>query len=165
LSFWDSRDVLLWHGTTLDRASSIVLHGPDLFRSRKSLDFGQGFYLTTREERAVDWSREAAHRTGKQPAVVLWTVPYDAFFDWPKVAFADAGQTAGDFWSFIQMNRELTTPHRSRPHDFFDIVIGPASANYRRRSPVRELDQISFHTDAALALLAAHPPEVLTVTP
>ena len=165
MSFWDSRDVLLWHGTTLDRALSIVLHGPDLSRSRKSMDFGQGFYLTTREKRAVDWSRKAVHRTGKQPAVVRWTVPYDDFLAWPKVAFADAGQTADDFWRFIQMNREMTTPHRSRPHGFFDIVIGPVSANYQRLSPVRELDQVSFHTDAALALLAVHLPEVLTVTP
>lgn len=41
----------LYHG------SNMVVETPDVSRSRKNLDFGQGFYLTSHFEQAVDWAK------------------------------------------------------------------------------------------------------------
>ncbi|WP_419898642.1 DUF3990 domain-containing protein [Roseomonas sp. USHLN139] len=165
MSFWDCRDVLLWHGTTIERATSLMDNGPDLLRSRTNVDFGRGFYATTRKDRAIDWSWKIAKRLASQPAVLRWTVPYDEFCHWPKVAFADAGRTADEFWRFIAMNRTVRGSHRSHPDGFFDIVVGPASSDYTEREAIKELDQVSFHTEYALSLLAMHGPTLLEVDP
>ena len=55
-------------------AHSILTIGPDLSRSRLSLDFGAGFYVTTRETRALEWALAAAGRAGEVPAVLCWDV-------------------------------------------------------------------------------------------
>lgn len=44
----------LYHG------SNMVVGAPDVSRSRKNLDFGQGFYLTSHFEQAVDWAKRKA---------------------------------------------------------------------------------------------------------
>lgn len=153
LSFWDNRELTLWHGTTLDRARRIQATAPDLSRSRKSLDFGRGFYATTRQRQATDWALRAASKTRTHPALISWRVRYDDFDHWPKIVFADAGKSSHDFWRFVELNRTLEQPHRSKPLGYFDIVAGPASKNYVARNGVEDMDQISFHTDAAITLL------------
>ena len=39
--------MLLYHGTSKKAANNIKKHGVDLSYSRKNLDFGVGFYLTS----------------------------------------------------------------------------------------------------------------------
>lgn len=44
----------LYHG------SNMMVESPDVSRSRKNLDFGQGFYLTSHFEQATDWAKRKA---------------------------------------------------------------------------------------------------------
>lgn len=145
--------MLLWHGTTMSCARSIVTMGPDLSRSRRSLDFGAGFYVTTRQTRAVEWALVAADRLGEPPAVLCWEVGCDAFASAPKLAFAEAGRSADAFWDFVRFNRRVRQAHRKPPLGYFDIVIGPASQDHRSKIAIRDMDQVSFHTESGLALL------------
>jgi hypothetical protein len=165
MTFWNRREIRFWHGTTRSAAESILQFGPDLTLSRKRLDFGAGFYVTTREARAVVWARTIACKRGELPAMVCWTHAYDAFQALPKLAFADAGHSAGEFWEFVRLNRTLGGPHRSPPEGWFDVVLGPASSRYDQRLAVEDLDQLSFHTDAGLEWLSSGSCDAFYVTP
>ena len=59
--------IFLYHGTSKKSANNIKKHGVDLSYSRKNLDFGVGFYLTTNKGQAKDW----AYRNGNNNAVVI----------------------------------------------------------------------------------------------
>lgn len=136
-------------------AGSILRTGPDLSRSRLSLDFGAGFYVTTRETRALEWALVAADLSGDLPAVMCWDIGCDELASAPKLAFAEAGRSASAFWDFVRLNRRVKQVHRKPPLGYFDIVIGPASQNHRSKIPVPEMDQVSFHTASGLSLLNA----------
>lgn len=150
----EQKKFVLWHGTEMINAKSIISTGPSLINSRKSLDFGAGFYLTTRHYQACLWAEKKAHNKST-PAVLGWSICYDDFEKWNKICFSDAGPSADDFWEFVRLNRRRKKPHRSAPQDFFDVV-GPASKWYQSRTPVYDLDQVSFHTNRGLNFLKSN---------
>ena len=49
-----STEMILFHGTIISSAKSIM-QGIDLAKSKPSVDFGQGFYLTESEAQAIEW--------------------------------------------------------------------------------------------------------------
>lgn len=157
MPFWDTKSLRLWHGTTVPAAQAIIGEGPSVTASRDSLDFGRGFYLTTRQSQAISWARRQALRRGEEPAVVEWTMDYEDFSNCPKLSFAEGGSTAQDFWEFVTANRRLCSPHRSPPRGYFEVVVGPVANNYMTRQVRLDMDQISFHTETALALLNTAP--------
>lgn len=53
----------LYHG------SNAVVKTPDASRSRRNLDFGQGFYLTSHFDQATDWARRKALLEAGSPFV------------------------------------------------------------------------------------------------
>ena len=59
--------IFLYHGTSKKSASNIKKHGVELSYSRKNLDFGVGFYLTSNKVQAKNW----AYRNGHNNAVVI----------------------------------------------------------------------------------------------
>lgn len=59
--------IFLYHGTSKKSANNIKKHGVDLSYSRKNLDFGAGFYLTSNKGQAKNW----AYRNGHNNAVVI----------------------------------------------------------------------------------------------
>ncbi len=59
--------IFLYHGTSKKSANNIKKHGVDLSYSRKNLDFGVGFYLTSNKGQAKNW----AYRNGHNNAVVI----------------------------------------------------------------------------------------------
>ena len=59
--------IFLYHGTSKKSANNIKKHGVDLSYSRKNLDFGAGFYLTSNKGQAKNW----AYRNGNNNAVVI----------------------------------------------------------------------------------------------
>lgn len=144
-------------------AQSILTRGPDLSRSRPKLDFGRGFYVTTRQAHAARWAARVADAKGEQPAVLSWNVKYDDFDRWPKIVFAEAGKSADEYWTFVTMNRKIQGSHRSSPSGYFHVVVGPASNNYVDREPVDDLDQISFHTSHGLSLLVQSSPALYSL--
>lgn len=163
MPIWMGDEVVLWHGTTLSAALQLAEEGPNLALSRQALDFGRGFYVTTREHRAVDWAWRQAENKHEPPAILRWAIAVDDFRKWPMMAFADAGHSADLFWEFVRFNRTKKRHHR--PNGWFDVVMGPASSNFRGRIAYGDLDQLSVHTDDGIACLMSVQPEVFEVAP
>lgn len=55
--------MIVYHGTTE------IIEKPDVIHSKKYLDFGVGFYLTTYEEQAKKWAIRKGMRQEKTPIV------------------------------------------------------------------------------------------------
>lgn len=64
--------MIVYHGSTT------VIEHPDINHSKKYLDFGQGFYVTTYEEQAKNWAIRKALRSNLKPIVNV----YDLDDDW-----------------------------------------------------------------------------------
>ena len=58
--------MIVYHGTTE------VIEHPDVKHSKKYLDFGEGFYLTTYEEQAKKWAVRKAMRQEKTAIVNVY---------------------------------------------------------------------------------------------
>jgi hypothetical protein len=56
--------MILFHG------SNTIVEIPNLALSRKSLDFGSGFYTTVNKEQAVDFAQKVAIRKGQKNQIV-----------------------------------------------------------------------------------------------
>lgn len=67
--------MIVYHGTTEE------IKCPDVKHSKKNLDFGEGFYLTTYEEQAQKWAIRKAMRKGNQPVVNVYemSVEWESF--------------------------------------------------------------------------------------
>lgn len=52
--------MILYHG------SSLVVEKPDIWRSRRRLDFGRGFYTTPYRDQAVKWTARFQRKNGKR---------------------------------------------------------------------------------------------------
>jgi hypothetical protein len=63
--------------------SSTVVKKPDVSFSRKNLDFGKGFYVTSYQSQAENWARRKALRTGTLPTVSTYQLIED--FDGSRV--------------------------------------------------------------------------------
>lgn len=61
----------LYHGST-----SIVRH-PDVTRSRRNLDFGQGFYLTSLKEQAERWALRKGQFENAHPILNIYELDDD----------------------------------------------------------------------------------------
>lgn len=58
--------MIVYHGTTE------IIEKPDVKHSKKYLDFGKGFYLTTFEEQAKKWAIRKGMRQGKKAIVNIY---------------------------------------------------------------------------------------------
>lgn len=58
--------MIVYHG------SIEILKNPDVMHSKKYLDFGQGFYLTTFENQAKKWAARKGMRQKKTPIVNIY---------------------------------------------------------------------------------------------
>lgn len=63
--------MIVYHGTTE------VIENPDVKHSKKYLDFGKGFYLTTYEEQAKKWALRKALRQQKSAVVNVYELKDD----------------------------------------------------------------------------------------
>ena len=63
--------MIVYNGTTE------VIDQPDVKHSKKYLDFGKGFYLTTFEEQAKKWARRKALRQEKAGIVNVYELKDD----------------------------------------------------------------------------------------
>lgn len=64
--------MIVYHGTTEIIKTSDVMH------SKKYLDFGKGFYLTTYEEQAKKWAVRKAMRLEKTAVVNVYEMSDDS---------------------------------------------------------------------------------------
>jgi hypothetical protein len=153
---WSNQPLRLYHGTLEARARSIVSRGVSVSYGRLGTDFGPGFYTTTDFEVAEGWgSRLTLNRRGQRIGVVAADLDRDSLATLSWLAFARGDAGAHDFWSFVMHCRSRAPHHgRSDPADpLYDAVIGPVAAILKDRICMPDIDQISFHTPAAEAVL------------
>ena len=107
--------MILFHG------SNVIVEKPDLALSRKSLDFGPGFYTTVNEGQAVDFARKVAIRKEKKSRFVsvydfdekaAGTVLDILSFPTPDILWLD----------FVYQNRHGT--YAGKHHD---LITGPVA--------------------------------------
>ncbi|HWE02125.1 MAG TPA: DUF3990 domain-containing protein [Tepidisphaeraceae bacterium] len=172
---WD--DIVLYHGTTRKVAIEIMLHGIDTAYCRPNTDFGPGFYLTSLKRQARHWAwlryypRRGALPGGtgpNGPVVMKFVLSRQALAKLDALQFFVRGSYDDeDYWSFVQHCRQNPAPTGPPPYSatppnvhrrtaltpWYDIVAGPVASAWEQRQLAADSDQISFHTDKAVAVL------------
>lgn len=165
---WTNQAIALYHGT-LDIHVPSIRAGVAVHLGRPHTDFGQGFYTTTGESQAQSWAwqlelRNRVAHPGCRAAVVQFDVPRDNLAALEAVWFVRGAVDAEDFWSLIFYCRSGMAAHgRAVPPGWYDVVIGPVAASWRRRTAFRDMDQISFHTPKAAGVLNASPKRAMVL--
>lgn len=162
---WTNRPLVLYHGTTNIAASAISIpsdsrpHSIDLALCNPKADFGQGFYLTTVLTQAEDWAdrqfrylpkknKESAH------AVVLrFEVDRNRLASLLSLCFVTDGPSP-DYRDFVEYCRNQMGSHLLYGDRNYDVVFGPVTL-WPQRLVIKDADQMSFHTEAALEILPA----------
>ena len=104
----------LYHG------SNVAVRSPDLNLSKKLLDFGGGFYLTTDFEQAKQWARIKTNRAGKgSPIVSIFEMQED------DLAHLKVTRFNGPDRAWL----DCITDHRKGfiERDEEDVIIGPVA--------------------------------------
>ncbi len=99
----------VYHGTTEK------IEKPDVKHSKKYLDFGKGFYLTTYEEQAKKWAARKGMRQGK-PAVVNVYEMEDNWDNYRVLSFEKENEKWLDFVCACRRGENLNME--------YDIIIG-----------------------------------------
>lgn len=106
----------LYHG------SNIVVEKPDFAFCKPYKDFGKGFYLSDKEEQALELAQQRVHETHEGKPIVN------------SFSFDETQMTSGELkiqkfedyseeWvKFVLANRDRKGPH---PYHDYDIVYGP----------------------------------------
>ncbi len=159
------RSVVLFHGCLQSDADSIKKNGIDPTRGRINTDFGRGFYTTTLERQAEQWAllRYRQQTPSKQrtdpPVVIRFRVGRSELAHLEMLSFVRCAYDAEDFWSLVQHCRQSSAHpnHHGHPEPsrkgWYDSVWGPVAAFWEQRVAMQDADQISFHTQAAAAVL------------
>lgn len=153
---WTNAPLRLFHGTTRSSAIAIVADGVRLRFAQPRTDSGRGFYATTNRAQAGEFAAKYGNRFGGEArALVEFTVDRDNLASLDSLTFVSGGKAAEDFWQLVEYCRAGGQGH-ARTGDattFYDVVCGPVTKNWRTHNIHWSLDQISFHTANALALL------------
>lgn len=150
---WSNPPLVVYHGT-LDSHLSSIIAGIKLSVGDEDSDFGQGFYTTTSLDQAKCFAKHVLRRSkdkSGRPAVIEFTLDRNALAQLQSLWFV---LCTDDYWTLVESCRRLGMTNRS-PGNCYDIVVGPVAKSYRMRSTYPTYDQISFHTDTAVALLNA----------
>jgi hypothetical protein len=156
---WTNSDLVLYHGTVDFHAVDIRNNGIDLGRSARRGDFSRGFYMTRirsqAETFAVSQFRKLAlvpPLPGRPPprrpnaaALVEFKVNRNALGRLETLAFV---QPTSDWRDFVT---HCGTGAAHRAGEQYDVVYGPVWGAGTGAFP--DYEQVSFHTDAAIALL------------
>jgi hypothetical protein len=133
----------------------IVRDGIRVNRGRPGTDFGPGFYATADAAQAGHWTVALTRRFAEPTVVLRAELDRDLLASLDGLYFVRGHEGAEDYWSFVHHCRLGATTHaRGDPKkDMYDVVVGPVSRNYMRRAAYDDMDQISFHTPDAQAIL------------
>ena len=141
----------LYHGTT-DEHVHDVLDEVDATIGNPLKDFGRGFYTTTRADKASEWADLQASRRGGTPAVVEFSFSRDALNFLECLFFIRGDKQAFDYWNFVQGCRS-TGRHNRIYSEWYDLVAGPITGDWKKQTTIPNSDQFSFHTPDGVALL------------
>ena len=132
--------MLLYHG------SNLIVEKPRLIEKTRGLDFGAGFYLTTKKEQARAFAEIIVNRRKSgTPTINIYN------FD------DDAAQKALDILTFPEANKDwLVFLRDNRLKSYmgkqYDIIIGPV-ANDRVYPTLLALISGQFNIEAALVAI------------
>ena len=101
--------MIVYHGTTE------IVENPDVNHSKKYLDFGKGFYLTTYEEQAKKWAVRKGMRQEKTGVVNVYTL-MDSLENYRVLSFEEENEKWLDFVCACRRGEPLNQE--------YDIVIG-----------------------------------------
>lgn len=101
--------MIVYHGTTE------IIEKPDVAHSKKYLDFGKGFYVTSFEEQAKKWALRKALRREKKPIVNLYEIKQN-LSDYRVLSFDHENEQWLDFVCACRKGEQC--------NQSFDIVIG-----------------------------------------
>jgi hypothetical protein len=151
--------MILYHG------SNVTVAEPNLDSSRKTLDFGSGFYTTTHRKQAITFAGIVCNRKGGKKNISQYIFDKDkAFLKLKTKTFEKADE---QWLDFVVANRNGIYKGEE-----FDIIQGPVAndkvfstvvlytggqlskqAALEALKPFKLYDQIVFKTAAALAFL------------
>lgn len=97
---------------TVYHGGAIEISAPDLFHSRKAVDFGPGFYVTPLKEQAIRWSAKRKARNGTAVVSiyeldegifsVLKTLRFDSYSEeWLDFIIACRNLRDASDWDFV----------------------------------------------------------------
>lgn len=101
--------MIVYHGSTE------IIQMPDVNHSKKYLDFGKGFYLTTYEEQAKKWAIRKGMRQGKGAFVNV----YDLDENWNNYRILSFDKEDDKWLDFVCSCRKGEMLNKE-----FDIIIG-----------------------------------------
>ena len=151
--------MLLYHG------SNVEIRIARLIPSKRFLDFGAGFYLTSDYEQAKKWAVRTSNRRGEgSPTVTVFQVDEKQLNSLRVLSFPSANK---DWLRFISANRT-----GAKDETDYDLIIGPVANDQAIRTvnnylkgyfpeevaiqlllPQKLKDQYVFKTERALAVL------------
>ena len=101
--------MIVYHGSTE------IIKSPDVAHSKKYLDFGCGFYVTTFENQAKKWAVRKSMRQGKTPVVNVYELS-DNLDDFRVLSFEKENEKWLDFVCACRKGQPLNKE--------YDIIIG-----------------------------------------
>lgn len=151
--------MILYHGSNVD------VRKPKIIESKRLLDFGIGFYLTSDYEQAKKWAvRTTNRREEGVPTISTFNIDESELVKLECLIF-DAANT--EWLRYISKNRTDKSAE-----DGYDIVIGPVANDQAIRTvnnylkgyftediaiqlllPQKLKDQYAFKTEKALSIL------------
>lgn len=151
--------MILYHGSNLE------VKEPKIIKSKRLLDFGTGFYLTTDYEQAKKWAlRTTSRREEGTPSITVFSFDENELDKLDVLTFEGPNK---EWLRYISANRT-----DKAAGDSFDIVIGPVANDQAIRTvnnylkgyfdeeiaiqlllPQSLKDQVVFKTEKALAML------------
>ncbi len=163
---WQNGPLVLYHGTdsvsakALSHPTQNLPHNIDLAQSHPRRDFGRGFYTTSRFDQAMNWANQrfekSRARSGRKPrgnkaCVAQFSVDRNHLARLDTLCFVLADVNP-DVWEFVLHCRGEGEAHCFWGSLFYDVVFGPVVV-WPQRLWMKDCDQVSFHTEAALAIL------------
>lgn len=131
--------MLLYHG------SNVEVREPRIIKSKRLLDFGTGFYLTSDLEQAKKWAiRTTNRREGGMPTISVFDFKKKEDKELNILTFDGANK---EWLRYISANRTDKTAE-----DLYDIVIGPVADDQAIRT-VNNYLKGYFNEDIAIQLL------------
>ena len=151
--------MILYHG------SNIKVNHPRIIASKRLLDFGTGFYLTSDKEQAERWAaRTTDRRKEGAPLISVFSVNVDMFNNLNVLKFDAADM---EWLKYVTSNRSGVMEK-----DLFDVVQGPVANDQAIRTvnnylhgyltaemaiqlllPQKLKDQFAFKTEKGLSIL------------
>jgi len=132
--------MLLYHG------SNIAVEKPQLISQTRGLDFGVGFYLTSREEQAQQFSQDVIRRR-KSGIPTVSVYEYDEATAKNTLDIRSFPEPNADWLEFVKDNRLKIYAGKQ-----YDIIYGPV-ADDRVYITIQALVVGQFNIEAALAAL------------